>query len=216
MSDSAAGIPAQVAPSNESLQYELTGDVLMMDADVAGDATVSNMLQPEQQQEPEQQQPELQQPEQKQPELQQPEQQQPEQQQPEQKQPEQQQPEQQQLQQLHLQNAPQEQLAHNQDQSQQQQNEYNPIDKIKQIQIMPELTKLLLEVNNGTKQAKDFDKLIGGLRLKISKLRQHVLEIEGIEDSPESMKAQIEKLKQDNQRKQVALQEFKEKVDTIS
>lgn len=201
MSDSAASIPAQVAPSNESLQYELTGDVLMMDADVAGDATVSNMLQPEQQQEPEQQQPELQQPEQKQPELQQP---------------EQQQPEQQQLQQLHLQNAPQEQLAHNQDQSQQQQTEYNPIDKIKQIQIMPELTKLLLEVNNGTKQAKDFDKLIGGLRLKISKLRQHVLEIEGIEDSPESMKAQIEKLKQDNQRKQVALQEFKEKVDTIS
>ncbi|CAK9442222.1 uncharacterized protein LODBEIA_P59650 [Lodderomyces beijingensis] len=93
------------------------------------------------------------------------------------------------------------------------QQEDDPIAKIAEIELLPELYSLLFDITNGNKQAKDFDKYVGALRLKLAKLKSSIQEIEGLDESPETTKAKIHRLRENNLQKRLLLDSFRRRVD---
>ncbi|KAI5970189.1 hypothetical protein CANMA_000800 [Candida margitis] len=90
--------------------------------------------------------------------------------------------------------------------------EDDPLEKIKQVQLLPEIYSLLFDVSNGKIQPRDFDKHIGTLRSKLNNLRSYISEVEGIDVAPETMMREINWLKENNLKKQNLLSSFRDKV----
>lgn len=91
-------------------------------------------------------------------------------------------------------------------------NKEDPLAKIKQIQLLPELYSILFDFTNGKIHPRDFDKYIANLRSKLNNLKLYILEIDGIDVSPETMMNEINQLKENNSKKQSLLDSFKDKV----
>lgn len=91
-------------------------------------------------------------------------------------------------------------------------NKEDPLAKINQIQLLPELYSILFDFTNGKIHPRDFDKYIANLRSKLNNLKLYILEIDGIDVSPETMMNEINQLKENNSKKQSLLDSFKDKV----
>lgn len=88
----------------------------------------------------------------------------------------------------------------------------DPIDKMREMEILPDLFNLLHDLQNGTILAKDFDNNAGSLRLKLTTLRQYLQEVEGINELIKSREAKIESLRVNNAKRYEFLSRFKEQV----
>lgn len=88
----------------------------------------------------------------------------------------------------------------------------DPLSKIKQVQLLPELYDILFNFTNGSIHPRDFDKHIGNLRSKLNNLKLYILEIEGIDVTPEMMMNDINRLKENNAKKQNLINTFRDKV----
>ncbi|KAI5965127.1 hypothetical protein KGF57_000920 [Candida theae] len=84
--------------------------------------------------------------------------------------------------------------------------------KIKQIQLLPELYDILFNFTNGQIHPRDFDKHIGNMRSKLNNLKSYISEIDDIEVTPESMMSEINRLRENNLKKQSLLESFGDKV----
>lgn len=94
--------------------------------------------------------------------------------------------------------------------------EEDPIDKMRSMEVLPDLFNLLYELNNSDNTkvtAKDFDKYLGSLRLKLSNFKDSMQQIDNINETLVNTFDKIEKLKQNNHNKQSFLLQLKQKVD---
>lgn len=94
--------------------------------------------------------------------------------------------------------------------------EEDPIDKMRSIEILPDLFNLLYELNNSSNTkvtAKDFDKYLGSLRLKLGNIKNSMQQIDNINETLVNTFDKIEKLEQNNNNKQNFLLQLKQKVD---
>ena len=93
--------------------------------------------------------------------------------------------------------------------------EIDPIEKMRSLEILPDLFNLLYDLNNEENSLvtpKDFDKYLGSLRLKLSNLKNLMQEVEGINETLTCTLGKIESLKQNNVKKETFLQNFKNNV----
>ncbi|CAX40927.1 conserved hypothetical protein [Candida dubliniensis CD36] len=93
--------------------------------------------------------------------------------------------------------------------------EIDPIEKMRSLEILPDLFNLLYDLNNEENSSvtpKDFDKYLGSLRLKLSNLKNLMQEVEGINETLTCTLGKIESLKQNNVKKETFLQNFKNNV----
>ncbi|KAK6454270.1 RNA polymerase II transcription mediator complex subunit 9-domain-containing protein [Scheffersomyces xylosifermentans] len=90
--------------------------------------------------------------------------------------------------------------------------EEDPIQKMRVMEILPDLFNLLHDLQNGVISAKDFDNNAGSLRLKLATLRQYLQEVEGINESIKSREAKIESLRHNNAKRYEFLSRFQAKV----
>ncbi|KAG5419481.1 hypothetical protein I9W82_003248 [Candida metapsilosis] len=88
----------------------------------------------------------------------------------------------------------------------------DPLSKIKQVQLLPELYDILFNFTSGSIHPRDFDKHIGNLRSKLNNLKSYISEIEGIDVTPEMMMNDINRLKENNAKKQNLINTFRDKV----
>lgn len=93
------------------------------------------------------------------------------------------------------------------------QNEYDPLNKLREQEIIPELFGLLHEVESGKLLAKDFINNSGNIRLKINYLKKYLKEIEGITQTTDFRKERIELLEANNKKKLQLLNDFKDNVE---
>lgn len=92
----------------------------------------------------------------------------------------------------------------------------DPIEKMRSLEILPDLFNLLYDLNNEENSKvtpKDFDKYLGSLRLKLSNLKNLMLEVEGINETLSYTLDKIESLKQNNIKKEAFLLNFKNSVN---
>lgn len=85
----------------------------------------------------------------------------------------------------------------------------DPLVKLSNIELLPELYNLIHSLQKGELQAKDFDNNAGNIRLKLSNIRQILQDIEGIEESDIERKTKIENLKNNNNRKKEFINKLK-------
>lgn len=87
---------------------------------------------------------------------------------------------------------------------------------MRSIEILPDLFNLLYELNNSSNTkvtAKDFDKYLGSLRLKLGNIKNSMQQIDNINETLVNTFDKIEKLEQNNNNKQNFLLQLKQKVD---
>lgn len=88
----------------------------------------------------------------------------------------------------------------------------NPLKKLHQQELLPELFTVLHQLQCGKILAKDFDNHMGGLRLKLDNIKQYLREIPGITESIEDREETIESLEKKNKVKLELLNEYGEKM----
>lgn len=86
------------------------------------------------------------------------------------------------------------------------------IAQARKIELLPDLFVLLQQLESGEIQAKDFENNSGTIRVKINKLRQHLMQVEGICESVSEREEKIESIRLENERKEKFLASFKERV----
>ncbi|EGW30076.1 uncharacterized protein SPAPADRAFT_63695, partial [Spathaspora passalidarum NRRL Y-27907] len=84
--------------------------------------------------------------------------------------------------------------------------EEDPIDKMRSMEILPDLFNLIHDVIQGKIQPKDFHNNAGSLRLKLNTLKQYMQEVEGIGETLQSTQAKIESLRENNEKKRALLE----------
>lgn len=84
--------------------------------------------------------------------------------------------------------------------------------KIRSTELLPELFGLLLDIEQGQMQAKDFDNNLGTTRLKIETLILRLKDLEGICDSIRDQKTRVLSLLESKKAKKELLNEFREQV----
>lgn len=87
-----------------------------------------------------------------------------------------------------------------------------PLEKLRSVQLLPELFNLLHDLRNGTLLAKDFGSNAGSLRLKLTTFKQCLQEIEGINESIEQRQQHILTLTKSRLKKEEFLASFKHKI----
>ncbi|KAL6450423.1 hypothetical protein SBY92_004629 [Candida maltosa Xu316] len=95
--------------------------------------------------------------------------------------------------------------------------EKDPIQKMRSMEILPDLYNLMYDLNNkdNTKvTAKDFDKYLGSLRLKLNNLKNLMQQVDGIGEDLTNTMGKIETLQKNNYSKQNFLADFKAKVNS--
>lgn len=88
-----------------------------------------------------------------------------------------------------------------------------PLAKLAQIELVPEVYGLLQGLQQGLLQAKDFDNHAGNVRLKLALVRQLLEQIEGISESVDARETRIEALEKNNARKREVLADLRAKVE---
>ncbi|ODV80741.1 uncharacterized protein CANTADRAFT_29870, partial [Suhomyces tanzawaensis NRRL Y-17324] len=79
--------------------------------------------------------------------------------------------------------------------------EADVIQKLHNLEVLPDLFNLLHDLDSGVLLARDIDKHSGSIRLKFATLKQYLQEVEGINETIGERKARIEGLSRSNQRK---------------
>lgn len=90
----------------------------------------------------------------------------------------------------------------------------DPLQNLQSTELLPELFHLLNDLQNGEILAKDFDNNAGSIRLKLTKMRQDLQEVPGINESIEYRESRIQNLKNNNMKKVRFLKNFKETVES--
>ncbi|KAK6461621.1 RNA polymerase II transcription mediator complex subunit 9-domain-containing protein [Scheffersomyces coipomensis] len=88
----------------------------------------------------------------------------------------------------------------------------DPIVKLQEIEILPDLFTLIHNLKIGNISAKDFDNNAGSIRLKLSNIKQYLSEIDGINETLKARSIKIDNLKFNNGKKYQFLNKFKSKV----
>lgn len=86
------------------------------------------------------------------------------------------------------------------------------LDKLRDIELLPDLFTLIQSLEKGELQPKDFDNNAGNIRLKVNTVRQYLLEIEGICESVAERESKIQTIRQCNGRKVEFLELFRKRV----
>ncbi|CUM66069.1 uncharacterized protein PRCAT00003723001 [Priceomyces carsonii] len=89
----------------------------------------------------------------------------------------------------------------------------DPIAQIQNFDLLSDIFGLLHDLQTGVILAKDIDSHAGSIRLKISKLKQNLQEIDGIHESIKYRQQMIESLKCSNRKKLEFLKNFKDRVN---
>lgn len=90
--------------------------------------------------------------------------------------------------------------------------EASALEKVRQMELLPELFELLLDIELGEMQAKDFYNNLGTTRLKINTLIQRLQNLDGICDSIKDQEEQIQTLVESKSAKTKNIQQFREQV----
>lgn len=90
--------------------------------------------------------------------------------------------------------------------------EASALEKVRQMELLPELFELLLDIELGEMQAKDFYNNLGTTRLKINNLIQRLQNLDGICDSIKDQEEQIQTLVESKSAKTKNIQQFREQV----
>lgn len=93
-----------------------------------------------------------------------------------------------------------------------QNDDQNALNKLAQIELLPELFALLQRVENGEIKGQDFDNHAGSIRLKLNTIRLYLQEVDGICETVEERTQKIETLKDCNDRRTAFLGDFKKRV----
>mmetsp|Transcript_3997 Transcript_3997/g.4713 ORF Transcript_3997/g.4713 Transcript_3997/m.4713 type:complete len:165 (-) Transcript_3997:292-786(-) len=92
--------------------------------------------------------------------------------------------------------------------------EREPLQKLQTTELLPDLYNLLNDLQNGHILAKYFDNNAGSIRLKLSKMKQNLQDIPGINECVKARETKIQNLKLSNEKKLHFLNKFKQKVES--
>lgn len=87
-----------------------------------------------------------------------------------------------------------------------------PLQRLHEVELLPDLFALLHSLQKGDIQAKDFDNNAGAIRLKVGSIRDHLFSMEGICETVEDREQQISDLRRCNNEKVAFLRLFREQV----
>lgn len=86
------------------------------------------------------------------------------------------------------------------------------VEKASEIELLPDLFILLQQLESGELQSKDFENHSGPIRVKLGKLKQYLLSVDGICESVPDRQAKIQSIQESNERKESFLASFKDRV----
>lgn len=90
--------------------------------------------------------------------------------------------------------------------------DFSPLQKIRSTELLPELFGLLLDIEQGLMQAKDFDNNLGTTRLKVVTLLERLQDLDDICDSIRDQKIRILRLKESKRAKKELVCELRKAV----
>lgn len=90
--------------------------------------------------------------------------------------------------------------------------EVDPLKKLADIELLPDLFALLQSLEKGDMQPKDFDNNAGTIRLKVNNVRQYLQEVEGISETVSEREKKIKTIEESNEKKVEFLSQFRERV----
>ncbi|OWB54892.1 hypothetical protein B5S28_g753 [[Candida] boidinii] len=93
------------------------------------------------------------------------------------------------------------------------QNEQKVLDDIKQIELIPLLLDLIENLKIGKISPKDFDNAVGRIRVRVSRMKNLLNNIEGLDESSDNRIRKMEELKLKIDGKREVLMNFKEIVE---
>lgn len=88
----------------------------------------------------------------------------------------------------------------------------DPLQKLADIELLPDLFALMQSLENGEIQAKDFDNNAGAIRLKVSNIWLYLHEVDGICETVEEREKKIASIRHCNSEKIAFLKLFQEQV----
>lgn len=86
------------------------------------------------------------------------------------------------------------------------------LEKLRKIELLPDVFALMQSLQQGELQAKDFDNNAGAVRLKASTVRLYLQEVDGICESTEEREKRIAALALSNDKKRRFLAQFRANV----
>lgn len=90
--------------------------------------------------------------------------------------------------------------------------EYDPLQKLSDIELLPDLFALIQSLEKGDIQPKDFGNNAGTMRLKVTNVRQYLQEVDGIYETVGERLKRIETIREANEKKVEFLSGFRERV----
>lgn len=94
--------------------------------------------------------------------------------------------------------------------------EEDVIQKLREVEILPQLFGLLQSLESGNILPRDFGNNAGSIRLKLNTLKQYLQEVEGINETIEERIDRIEYLRARNRKKSEFLRMVKERVAQVN
>lgn len=91
-------------------------------------------------------------------------------------------------------------------------NQEDSLEKLRGLEILPDLFNLLIELQSGAILAKDFENNAGSIRLKLSKLKQYLKEVDGINETLQARNNKILQLEGSINKKNDLLKSFKKRI----
>lgn len=88
----------------------------------------------------------------------------------------------------------------------------DPLQKLQEVELLPDLFTFMQSLERGEIQAKDFDNNAGAIRLKVSSMRNYLQSVEGICETVEEREKQIVAIRNGNNEKVAFLRLFREQV----
>lgn len=88
----------------------------------------------------------------------------------------------------------------------------DPLQKLADIELLPDLFALIQSLEKGDIQPKDFNNNAGTIRLKASNIRQYLQEVDGICETVGERSKKIKTIRDSNQNKVEFLSQFRERV----
>lgn len=88
----------------------------------------------------------------------------------------------------------------------------DPIQKLSDIELLPDLFALIQSLEKGDIQPKDFNNNAGTIRLKANNIRQYLQEVDGICESVNERQEKIKTIRESNEKKVEFLSSFRARV----
>lgn len=88
----------------------------------------------------------------------------------------------------------------------------DPLQKLSDIELLPDLFALIQSLEKGDIQPKDFDNNAGNIRLKAKNVRLYLQEVDGICETVDERESKIGTIRQSNMKKVEFLTQFRERV----